>query len=425
MRRIGATVVVLGLVPQLMGYSVLTHEAIIDAAWNTDIRPLLLKRFPAASADEIRTAQSYAYGGAIIQDMGYYPFGSKFFSDLAHYVRSGDFVLNLLDEAQDLNEYSFALGSLAHFAADNRGHPEAINRVVPMIFPQLKEKFGAVVTYADNPIAHLKVEFSFDVIQVAQGHYAPEAYHDFIGFQVATSVLERAFAKTYSMEMSSLFLNQNLATGTYRYTISSILPTMTKAAWSLKKDEIQKAQPSTTKRKFIYNISRSDYRKEWGKTYERPGIGARFIAFLFRLVPKIGPLRAFAFQPPPPNAETIFMRSFNDTLDQYRKLLAAFRDGTLRLPNENFDVGEPTRAGQYRLADDAYAKLVDKLDGKPVSPQLRAHILAFYSNLNAPLATKRKPKEWEKLLREIEKLKTAEPAAIEESGADRSSNNVH
>lgn len=84
--------------------------------------PTLLKRFPNASPDKLLQAHAYVYGGAIIQDMGYYPFGNKFFSDLTHYVRSGDFVLALIAESRDLNEYSFALGALAHYAADTSGH---------------------------------------------------------------------------------------------------------------------------------------------------------------------------------------------------------------------------------------------------------------------------------------------------------------
>src|SRR6266446_606482 len=157
--------------PSAFSYSVLTHEAIIDSVWDTTIKGLLLKRFPDTTPEQLVEAHAYAYGGSIIQDMGYYPFGSKLFTDLLHYVRSGDFVITLIRESQDLNEYAFALGSLTHFAADNHGHPMAINRAVPMMFAKLKNKFGPVVTYADNPAAHLRVEFSFDVIQVAQGHY--------------------------------------------------------------------------------------------------------------------------------------------------------------------------------------------------------------------------------------------------------------
>ena len=182
-------------------YSVLTHEAIIDSSWPKDLRPLLLKRFPNATDDQLREAHAYAYGGAIIQDMGYYPFGSKLFSDLVHYTRSGDFVIALVKDAQEedpkdpqaLNDYAFALGALAHYAADNQGHPVAVNRTVPLVYPKLKAKFGPEITYEDNPSAHLKTEFGFDVIEVARGQYANDAYHDFIGFKVAKPLLERAF----------------------------------------------------------------------------------------------------------------------------------------------------------------------------------------------------------------------------------------
>ena len=95
-------------------YSVLAHEANIDALWETSLRPLLARRFPTATRDELAQARAYAYGGAVIQDLGYYPFGSRLFSRLVHYVRTGDFVEALLRESQDVNEYAFALGALAH-----------------------------------------------------------------------------------------------------------------------------------------------------------------------------------------------------------------------------------------------------------------------------------------------------------------------
>src|ERR1035441_4856670 len=111
--------------------------------------------------------------------MGYYPFGSKYFSDLVHYVRSGDFVEALVRGAQDLDELAFALGALAHYAADNNGHPIAVNRAVAMEYPKLRAQYGDEVTYADDPPAHLKTEFGFDVAQVAQGNYAAAGYHAF------------------------------------------------------------------------------------------------------------------------------------------------------------------------------------------------------------------------------------------------------
>jgi hypothetical protein len=364
-------------------YSVLTHEAIIDSAWLKELRPMLLARFPNASDDQLREAHAYVYGGAIIQDMGYYPFGSKFFSDLVHYTRSGDFVLALLKDAEatgDINDYAFALGSLAHYAADNLGHPVAVNRTVPMVYPKLKAKFGAEVTYEDDPAAHLKTEFGFDVIEIARGQYANEAYHDFIGFKVAKPLLERAFEETYSVPLKDLFSSLDLALGTYRFSVSQAIPEMTKAAWAAKKKDIQKLQAGMTRRRYIYRISVPAYQKEWDSQYQRPGFGARLLAFLFRLIPKIGPFGALAFKVPPPEAEKLFLASFDDTVKRYRELLANARDNTLTLPNENFDTGRPSHAGDYRLADETYEKLEERLNkGKDQIPApLQANISAFY-----------------------------------------------
>jgi hypothetical protein len=225
---IAAIVLFLGFSLNVQAYSVLTHEAIIDSAWHIKIRPLLLERFPNATKDELRQAHAFAYGGAIIQDLGYYPHGSRFFSDLVHYVRSGDFILALLRDSQDLNEYAFALGALAHYAADDNGHRLAVNRTVPLLYPHLGKKYGSIVTYEDNPAAHLKTEFGFDVLQVARGRYAPDSYHDFIGFEVARPLLERAFQETYSLPLPSVFDDLDKAIGSYRYTVHSVIPKATK-----------------------------------------------------------------------------------------------------------------------------------------------------------------------------------------------------
>lgn len=364
-------------------YSVLTHEAIIDSAWPHELRPLLLKRFPSATDDQLREAHAYAYGGAIIQDMGYYPFGSKFFSDLVHYVRSGDFVLTLIRDAQtsgDINDYAFALGALAHYAADNLGHPIAVNRTVPMVYPKLRARYGSSVTYEDDPADHLKTEFGFDVIEVARGQYAAEAYHDFIGFKVSKPLLERAFEDTYCLKLKDLFSSLDLALGTYRFAVSQAIPEMTKAAWAAKKKDIQKLHSGMTRRRYIYRISIASYQKDWDNQYRRPGFGARFLAFLFRLVPKIGPFKAFAFKVPPPAAEKLFVASFDDTVRRYRELLATPDLGRLQLVNNNFDTGKLTRMGEYHLADQTYAQLVARLSKTKVAPSasLQANIAAFY-----------------------------------------------
>lgn len=380
--RIAVAAVLLVGLRVASAYSVLTHEAIIDTVWDTSLKPILLKRFPDLTPEQLRQAHAHAYGGAILQDMGYYPFGSKFFSDLAHYVRSGDFVLALLRDAQDSDEYAFALGALAHYASDNEGHSIAVNRAVPMLYPKLRAKFGPVVTYQDAPAEHLKTEFGFDVVQVANGKYAPEGYHDFIGFSVSKPLLERAFADTYSIRLTDVFGNLDLAIGTYRHTVSGILPEMTKAAWAAKKKEIIQLRPGITKRKFIYNLSRASYVKEWDGKYEQPGFGARFLACLFHLVPKVGPFKAFAFKPPTAQAEKLFIASFDDTLDRYRQLLAEVRADQLKLSNTNFDTGQPTSEGKYKMADQTYVKLLEKLHETKVevAEPLRSDILAFYKD---------------------------------------------
>ena len=171
--RLGPVAILL-LTPCLgPAYSVLTHEAVIDSAWDDALKPLLLSRFPNATAGQLREAHAYAYGGTIIQDMGYYPSGSHLFSDLTHYVKSGDFIANLINQATNLDEYAFALGALAHFAGDDLGHSIAVNPSVPLLYPKLARKYGPVMTYEDDPTAHLRTEFAFDVLQVARGYYAP------------------------------------------------------------------------------------------------------------------------------------------------------------------------------------------------------------------------------------------------------------
>src|ERR1700687_1394546 len=121
-------ILLLGGAADTSAFSVLAHEAIIDSSWEKVIQPLLLKRFPDSSHEDLKQARAFAYGGSIVQDMGYYPFGRKFFGDLVHYVRSGDFVEALLRDSNNLSEYAFALGAVAHYIADNEGHRSAKNR---------------------------------------------------------------------------------------------------------------------------------------------------------------------------------------------------------------------------------------------------------------------------------------------------------
>lgn len=398
----------------LSGYAVLSHEAVIDAAWLDSIRPLLVQRFPDSTPEQLNTAHAYAYGGSIIQDMGYYPFGSKFFSDLVHYVRSGDFVQAMLDDSQGLNEYAFALGSLAHYCADNAGHAVAVNPSVALTYPKLRARYGAIVTYDEDPTAHMKVEFGFDVLEVASDNYAPQAYHDFIGFEVSQRLLESAFRKTYGLEMADIFVSLDLALSTYRRTVSTILPEATKVAWRFQKDDIIRVRPGITKRRFLYNLSRSSYEREWGRQYRRPGLLARILSIVFRVIPKIGPFRDLAFKPPTQQTSRLFMQSFNAALDRYRTVLKQQREGSLQLSNIDFDTGKPTAPGEYQLADQTYAKLARTLAGNRfayTTPEIAGNVLAFFQDPNAPISTKRDKKQWRETQRAVAELKEWEASS--------------
>ena len=365
------------------GYSVLAHEANIDAVWDSTISKMLVARFPGATAEDLLDARAYAYGGCVIQDLGYYPFGSHFFSNLLHYVRTGDFVEALIDDAQDIDEYAFALGALGHYAADNNGHPMAVNRAVPLMYPKLRAQFGSSVTYAESPKSHVLVEFSFDVVQVAAGAYAPAAYHSYIGFKVAKPALERAFRKTYGIEMKDVFFNEDLAIATYRHAIATTIPEMTKVAWSKKRDEIMRVTPGMQRKTFVFNLHRKDYDREFGTDYAKPHGFARFLGVMYHIVPKIGPFRSLGFSVPTAEAERLFLASFTETRERFRESLEATRAGRLRLPNTDFDTGRPTTRGEYSLADSTYDELLDKLERRgfaTVAMPLAANLIAYYGD---------------------------------------------
>jgi len=408
---LASLLVVFGLSQACSGYSILTHEEIVDLLWAEQMKPILMQKFPAATEDDLRKAHGYAYGGCLIQDMGYYPFGNKFFSDLVHYVRSGDFVEALLAESTDINEYAFALGAMAHYAADIVGHP-VVNAAVAREFPELGRKYGPLVTYAQNTKAHIRAEFGFDVVQVAKQRYTSDAYHDFIGFEVAKPVLERAFLKTYGIALSDVFGNLDLSIGTFRWSVSQAIPEMTRVALLTKRDDLVKENPSLAKKKFLYNLKRSEYEKEWGKTYKKPGCGAHIMAVLFRIIPKFGPFKAIAFKMPDPDTETLYLKSVNSTVDQYRAYLGDLKADTLQLANMDFDTGNPTTPGEYKLTDEAYAKLLDKLTTEKFGgmlADLRRNILAFYQNPSAPNFTKKKRDKWKKVQQELDQLKAMPP----------------
>jgi hypothetical protein len=277
-----------------------------------------------------------------------------------------------------------------------------------MLYPKLKRKYGPVVTYADNASSHLKTEFGFDVLQVGKGRYTSDEYHDFIGFEVSKPILERAFQKTYGLELNDVFGALGFAIGTYRRTVSGLIPKMTKVAWQIKKDEIAKSQPGITREKYFYNLSRQNYEKDWGKEYRNPGIGTRLLSFVIRIIPKIGPLKSLGFRTPTPEAEKLFMESFNVTVERYRSLLGAEKSRQTQPADVNLDVGKPTTAGMYKSADETYAELVDRLakDGfAGVSQDLRNDILSFYKDEAAATSREDNEDKRAKLRHQLETLR--------------------
>lgn len=389
-------------------YSVLTHEAVIDASWGKYIQPLLKQKYPAATDSELLVAHSYAYGGCMIADMGYFPFGSKYFTNLAHYVRSGDFVMALISEAHTLNEYAFAIGALSHYMADQYGHSLGTNHAVPIMYKKVGEQYGSDVTYEQNPVDHSRVEISFDVLQIARGNYVTQTYHDFIGFNVAKPLLERAFMKTYGQDINVVFGNLDLAISTFRWSVKSLLPTVTRSAWKLKKDEIKKTNPTATSRNFHYKMKTREYNLEYGKEREKPTFGESMLAFFIKIVPKIGPFKSLKFETPTPEAEKLFIASFDAVLLHYSAALIRLEHEKINLPDIDFDTGKETVYGEYNLTNQTYGELLTKLDANKFSDltePLKQNILSYYNSADTSAFSKSKPDEWKKTYAVLQKVK--------------------
>jgi hypothetical protein len=400
-----SSLLILLIVPRVSGYSLLTHEAIVDALWNVDLKPAILTRFPNSTPDNLKEAHAYAYGGAVLQDLGYYPRGNKFFSDLTHYVRTGQFVEALLKDATTADEYAFALGALTHYFGDTIGHSKATNIAEPQMYPRLRRRFGKVIYYDQDPSVHVRTEFSFDVVEVARGNFAPQAYHDFIGFSVAVPLLTRAIRETYGVELSQIFPHLDISLGSFRYSVSKAIPTATRVAWAQRRGEIETTSPGITKRRFEYVMRRSSYERYWGKRYDRPTLIDRILAVLVRLLPPIGPLRDLRLIMPTPAIEKLFMNSFTDATGECRN----WRLGS-QLTDKNLDTGTITGPGQYPLNDRAHAELLHLLAQNSfarIPAGMRRELLDFYRDPNAPIDTKNHAREWAKVRAEIEQLRKA------------------
>ncbi len=366
-------------------YSILTHEELIDLAWNGSIRPLLLARFPGTTDAQLTEAHAYAYGGCAIQDMGYYPFGKKFFSDLTHYVRSGDFIAWLFRNAHTINEYAFAIGALSHYLGDSIGHSEAINPATGVEFPNLSRRFGPDVTYDESPHGHIRTEFAFDVEQATRQAFAPPAYLDFIGFQIPRKFLAQAFIDTYGFDIHEVLGQARPALRSYSTSARSFIPAFAEAEVVLHRHQFLPPPDDEAYRIFAERVTRTNYDRRWKHAYHGPGFKAHVLAIFVFLVPKIGSAADLAIKIPSQETEELYLHSVNQTVDSFQAALDKLGSEPkvlIALSNIDLDTGNHVKRGEYRRTDEAYANLLSRLTSQPdrtIPIDVQQNILEFYS----------------------------------------------
>lgn len=392
------------------GYSVLTHEELIDLAWRESIRPLLLQKFPNATEAQLIEAHSYAYGGCAIQDMGYYPFGHRFFSNLTHYVRTGDFVSNLFAEAHTLDEYAFAIGALSHYLGDSIGHSEAVNPSTAIDFPKLEKKYGPDVTYDESPHAHVRTEFGFDIDQLSKDRVAPPGYLERVGFNVPRHLVERAFRQTYGIDSHEILGRVHPALRSYRWAVRSFIPAFAQALVVLHGHQFLSDTHNEQFEIYARRVAQTSYERHWQKAFKKPGFRAHLLAILVFIIPKIGPASLLAIKIPNSETQQWYVHSVNDTLDRFEAILNRLKDDgrAPALPDLDLDTGKKELPGSYRLTDNTYAELLKRLTDKPgreLPFGTRENILDFYSKPNAPSAWEREGHSWAPIEKELQILK--------------------
>jgi hypothetical protein len=365
-------------------YSVLTHEEIIDLTWADSIQPLLLKRYPNLTAAELREAHAYAYGGCVIQDLGYYPFGKPIFSDLLHYVRTGDFIRALFRDSKDANDVAFAIGALSHYLGDTIGHPAAINLSVGKEFPELEAKYGKNVNYAEGPHQHVRAEFAFDINAIAKRRIAPERYLNRIGFAVPIPLLTRAFYDTYGLDLAKVLGSSNPKLRGYRYSVRRLLPRVAYAETLLYRKRMPPDVPSPALDALNKEIATLAAANNWDGERKHPGIGTHLLAGFIFIIPKFGALSDLSIRGPSPSAEQDYVNSLMKTVGVLRQTLAnaTKSDG---LSNKDLDTGDEVYPGTYSLEDYTYADLLHRMTSDPSTPipfGIKRDLTAYFTDLS-------------------------------------------
>ena len=430
------------------GYSLLTHEELVDLTWQNSIVPLLLSRYPSLTPADLEQARAYAYGGCVIQDIGYYPFGDPRFSDLTHYVRSGDFVVNLFRNAQNANELAFAVGALSHYVGDSLGHSTATNLAVPVDFPKLRARYGPVVSFAEGKHQHVRTEFGFDIDEVAHHRMAPIRFLRHIGLKVPVRQLALAYYQTYGLAQDfSVVKGHRFNVPGYRFAARTFIPRLAYAITILHRNH-EPAEPDNPEAAEIEKeVAAVAAENQWDAYRRKPGIGTYALAGLIFVTPKIGPFSELAVKDPTTATEADYLHSLTLSLAVFRDVLSRFtppparrsmhssdapkdfsrrflagllkdpkasRDVLLRssdllhpLPNRDLDTGYVVRPGGYPLTDATYADLLRRLarnPSQPIPPGIKEDILAYYANPDAPISTMRNPKRWAQVQADLKTL---------------------
>ena len=365
-------------------YSVLTHEGMVDFLWADSIQPLLLQRYPGLTAAQLREARAYAYGGCVIQDMGYYPFGKEILSDLLHYVRTGDFIRSLFRNAKSADETAFAIGALVHFYGDTIGHPNAVNKAVASEFPDLAAKYGPNVNYAEGPRQHVQAEFAFDVNELVKHRLAPERYLNHAGFQVPVALLGKAFYETYGLHLDKVMRQHRPNMKGYRFSVRKLLPSVAYAEMLLYGKRMPADTPGPELDQFNALVAKTAASERWDQYRTHPGFGTHIMAGVIFLLPPVGKLGYLKIHPPDVATESDYVRSVLKTADVLQQTLAAAtRSG--KIPNDDLDTGNHVYPGTYPLEDYAYADLLHEMVGNPQSPipfGIKRDLTAYFADLS-------------------------------------------
>ncbi len=310
-------------------YSLLTHEQLVDLTWKDSIVPLLLSHYPNLTPQQLDQARAYAYGGCVIQDIGYYPFGDASFSNLTHYVRSGDFVVNLFRNAQNANELAFAIGALSHYIGDSVGHSEATNLAVPIEFPELGAKYGASVNYAEGKHQHVQTEFAFDINEIAHHRVAPVGYMRHIGLAISMRQLALAYYQTYGLTETFTGRRRINIRG-YRFAVHTFIPRIAYAVTLLHGHHEPPDSASPEVVELEKETAEVAQENRWQQYRHKAGIGTYLLAGFLVIVPKVGPLTLVAVKGPTQQTEEDYAHSVAVSTTALRRILLRLTPETAR-----------------------------------------------------------------------------------------------